>query len=55
MDLVYAQIAHRAAITPDHAVYLLSGRDQVLLEDALGKLIAGVKQTTGAAPDQLSL
>lgn len=55
MDLVYAQIAHRAVITPDHAVYLLYGRDQVLLEDALGKLIAGVKQTTGAVPDQVSL
>ncbi|MBI3946310.1 MAG: DNA polymerase III subunit delta [Armatimonadetes bacterium] len=55
MELQYARIARRPVLVPERPVYLLYGREQVLLEEALGKLLAGVRQDAGADPDVQTL
>lgn len=55
MELTFAQIARLPVLTPERPVYLLYGREQVLLEEALGKLLAGVRQAAGAEPDVAAL
>ena len=48
MELTFAQIARLPVLTPGgRSIY---GREQVL-EEALGKLLAGVRQAAGAEPD----
>lgn len=51
MDLKYGQIAHQRALIPERPVYLLYGREQVLLEEVLEKLLSGVRQAHGASPE----
>jgi len=51
MELTYAQIARQKALVPDRPAYLVYGREQMLVEDVLGKLLAGMRQATGGDLD----
>ncbi|MDH7568187.1 MAG: DNA polymerase III subunit delta [Armatimonadota bacterium] len=51
MQLLYAQIAQEKVLVPKGPVYLLFGREQGLVEEGLAKLLAGVRQSSGAEPE----
>lgn len=55
MELQYAQISRLPVLRAERPVYLLFGREQVLIEDVLGRLLAGVRQDADADPDVQTL
>ncbi|NLC58885.1 MAG: DNA polymerase III subunit delta [Armatimonadetes bacterium] len=55
MEIPFAQIARQPALVPARPVYLLYGREQVLLDEVLAKLVAGVRQSSIGEPEVQTL
>ncbi len=51
MDLPYLKISRQKKVVPDHTVYLVYGREEVLVEDVVAKLVAGAREAAGGDPD----
>ena len=55
MDLPYLKISRQKKVVPDHTVYLVYGREEVLVEDVVAKLVAGAREAAGGDPDVQAL